>query len=271
MKLIRLSCLCLLGSAIITSCVKQAFDIPPDASKYDPQLPVNAKVGDLAMMAAYLPMDSSKVIGDTVISGIVIGDDRSGNIYKKIIIQDTAGGGITVMIDKTYLYGDYPVGRRIYIKAKGLYVTNYRGMPEITYSLNPDGSANGIPAAVVNDFIVKGAYPVTLTPQEITTTDLFSNPQKYLNTLVRLNDMQFDASSANVVYSSPVASTNRTIVNCNQTVRLTMYNSSYSTFQPALTPNGKGSIDGIVSIYRSTVQFVLRDTADVHFTEPRCQ
>lgn len=82
--------------------------------------------------------------------------------------------------------------------------------------------------------------------------------------------MQFDAGSANVPYSDASASTNRTVTNCSHTASLSMYNSSYATFQPAITPNGNGTIAGIISIYISTPQFVLRDTSDIRFTDPRC-
>ena len=91
-----------------------------------------------------------------------------------------------------------------------------------------------------------------------------------MNTLVKLNNMQFDDGSANVPYSAATSSTNRVITNCDKTVKLTMYNSNYATFQPAITPNGNGSIAGIITIYISTPEFTLRDTTDVSFTGPRC-
>jgi hypothetical protein len=81
--------------------------------------------------------------------------------------------------------------------------------------------------------------------------------------------MQFETASAGVVYSLASSSTNRSISDCPFSGRLTMYNSSYSTFQAAITPTGKGSIVGIFTTYYTTPQFVLRDTTDVIFTEPR--
>jgi hypothetical protein len=91
-----------------------------------------------------------------------------------------------------------------------------------------------------------------------------------VNTLVTLKDMQFDNSSANVVYSDPNLSTNRALTDCGHSAQITMYNSNYATFQAAITPNGNGNITGIITMYLSTPQFVLRDTTDVHFTNPRC-
>jgi len=270
MKLLRLSLICLCGSAILASCVKQNFTAPPNTSEYDPQLPVNSTLKDFAFSGLGLQMGQSRVLGDSTISGIVIGDDRSGNIYKKIIIEDSAGFGMTVILDKTYLYGDYPVGRRIYIKTKGLALTNYKGVPEIVYSINPDNTTNGIPSSLINTFIIKGSYPHTIKPVSISILDLYANPYQYINTLVTLENMQFDNASAGVPYSAATSSTNRTVTNCDMSAKIIMYNSSYSSFQSALTPTGNGSITGIVSVYISTPQFIMRDTADVVFTTPRC-
>ena len=270
MKLVRLSLLCLLSAVVVSSCVKKHFDSPPDTTGYDPMLHVNATIESFAKAGLNLQIGQSRVLGDTTIYGIVIGDDRSGNIYKKIIIEDTAGWGMMIVLDKTNLYGDYPVGRRVYIKTNGLYLTNYKGLPEIVYSVNPDNTTNGIPSSLISTFVIKGSYPHFIKPAEVTGDDLLAAPFQYLNTLVKISGMQFDVTSANVPYSNATASTNRAIVNCTHTATLVMYNSNYANFQSAITPNGNGFITGIMSIYISTPQFTLRDTSDVSFTGPRC-
>jgi hypothetical protein len=272
MKIIRLSIFCLLSASIITSCVKKQFDNPTDTSHYDPLLPTNASLKDLvAITFSDLPSPGSfKILGDTTVSGIVIGDDRSGNLYKQIVIEDSLGGGMVILLDKTYLYADYPVGRKIYVKTKGLYLTNYKGLPEIAYYVDSKGATSGIPTTLISNYLVKASYPHTITPKVVDIVDLISNPYQYLNTLIQLSDMQFDNASAGVPYSAATSSTNRTITNCAHSGQIVMYNSSYATFQPAITPTGNGSISGIVSIYLSTPQFTLRDTTDVQFTGARC-
>jgi hypothetical protein len=270
MKLLKLSILTLLFTASITSCVKQEYDAPPNANSIDPSKVVNSQISYLTESCLNLESNKARVLGDSTISGVVIGDDRSGNIYKQIFIQDTAGGGMVILLDRTNLYGDYPVGRKIFVKLNGLYLVNYRGLPEIAYYVDPaTGSTSGIPSSLIGDFITKGSYPNTVTPKVVTISDLFSSPARYLNTLIKMEDMQFDAASSNVLYSNPSSSTNRTIKDCPFTGALTMYNSSYSTFQSGITPSGKGSITGIFTTYYTTPQFVLRDTLDVMFTGTR--
>ena len=274
MKLLRLSLACLFGAMFFSACVKQKFDAPPDASHNDPMLPVNSKIQAFAQGGLNdLTPGTYRALGDSTFEGIVVGDDRSGNLYKKIIVEDTNGYGITIIIDKTYLYGDLPVGRRIYLKTNGLILMNYKGVPEIVYSVNPDNTTVGIPSTLLSNYIIQGSYPNTLAPKTVSPFDLLGSPGKYVSTLIQLDNMQFDDGSANLLYSSPYTSTNRVITTCDKQVKLTMYNSNYATFQSATTPNGNGSIVGIFTVYTgsfTTPEFILRDTTDVKFTNPRC-
>ncbi len=272
MKLANFSIMLLSCSLILGSCLKQKYSTPPDASTLDPHLAVNGTLKDLSYATIFLTSGTkSRVLGDTTVFGIVVADDRSGNLYKKIIIEDTSSGGMALILDRSYLYADYPVGRKVYVKLKGLSLVNYKGTPEIVYSVNTDGTTNGIPAALISDYIVKANFPNTVTPITVTDiTELYTNAQKYVNRLVKLDNMQFANGSQNLLYSDPYTSTNRTITDCAHTLTFTMYNSSYSTFQPAFTPSGNGSIVGVISLYISTPQFTLRDTTDVKFTNPRC-
>jgi hypothetical protein len=258
----------LLSAVLISSCLKQEFDSPPDSSQYDPALPVQTTLRDLTYRALELGSGSSYKMGDTTVYGVVVANDRTGNIYKQIIIQDTSGGGMAIFIDKTTLYGDYPVGRKVYLKLNGLMLYNYNGLPQIVYDFGEDGKSNGIPSSVLDKYIIKSSYPHPVVPTTVTMIDIFSNPTLYLNTLIKIENVQFEASSANVVYSDDVRSTSRYVSDCPFTAKMQMYNSSFSDFRGAITPNGKGALTAILSIYNSP-QLILRDTTDVEFTQPR--
>ena len=277
MKGIRFAALglTLIGTLAINSCIKKSFDNPPDLSSFDPHLPVNLKIRDL-VSPLWGTNGSYRVLGDSTIYGIVIADDHSGNFYKQIIIQDSTAG-INVSVANTYLYNDYPIGRKVYIKLKGLYITSYKGNPELAYAVTAGGNtATGIPPTLQDSFIVKASYPNTVIPRECRLTDL-SFPGPYLNMLLKLDNMQFDTVSMNTVYalpSSAATSTSRTLVECNSgsgtASSIVLYNSSYATFFNAITPSGYGTITGVLTVYGSTNQFQIRDTTDVQFTEPRC-
>lgn len=68
-----------------------------------------------------------KSITPVVISGVVTSSDVEGNIYKYIVIQETATSGMAmkISIDAGSLSGIYPVGQRIWIQCNNLYLGRY--------------------------------------------------------------------------------------------------------------------------------------------------
>lgn len=262
------SVLLLAAIAMLSSCLKKDFDAPPDSLQNDPMLPVNLTMRQLADNALNMSDGQRYELGDSTVYGIVVADDRSGNIYKQLIIQDSTGG-IAVLVDKTTIYNDYPVGRKVYIKLKGLKLANYKGLPQLIYDYDTVGKqSNGIPSSILGNYLIKASYPHVVEPKVLTMGEIFTNPTAYLNTLIKIEEVQFEASSAGVVYSDAVRSTNRYINDCPFNGRLGMYNSSFSDFRGATTPKGLGSITCILSIYNSP-QLILRDTVDVQMTKER--
>ena len=67
---------------------------------------------------------------DMVISGKVISDDHSGNIYRELYLQDETGV-ISVKIGLSSLYSDYKLGQTVYVKCSGLTIGQYNGMPQL--------------------------------------------------------------------------------------------------------------------------------------------
>jgi hypothetical protein len=274
MKQIRIALGLLLVSASLNSCIKQSFDNPPDTTSLDPNLPCNVTVAQLNNMALNMGTGAFRFMGDSTLYGIVTADDRSGNIYKQLIIQDSTGG-IAVGIDASNLYVDYPVGRKVYVKLNGVILANYHGLPELTGSVAAGGKFTGITSAAMFTTVIKASYPHEVVAKKARMSDVFSNPAPYLNTLVELQNMEFATGSYGLPYASSISSgstgTNRTIQDCPTTGTLVVYNSAYANFQPYTIPSGKGTITGIFSMY-TTPQFLLRDTTDIKLTQPRdCQ
>ena len=144
-----------LSMLLITSCVKKDFDAPPDNSTYDPGLAVNATIWQIKQM---YDVNAGPVMieQDLIISGIVVADDRSGSFYKQIIVQDSTSG-ITVLIGKSSgLYSDYPIGRKIYIKCKGLYVGAYGGFIQLGgMPIAPSTDLTDIPSSSMNMRVIQ--------------------------------------------------------------------------------------------------------------------
>ena len=252
----------------ITSCVKKDFDAPPDKSTYDPKIPVTHTIAQLQAMQQGKAIDS-----DVVISGIVVMDDKSGNYYKKMVIQD-ATGGMEILIDQYNLYNDYPVGRKVYLKCKGLFLGNYGQNLQLGYTPDQTGTLSNIPAVLVSDFIVKANYPNPIIPDTVTLSQLASpnGAKKYLNTLVAIKKVEFAEDNVGIPYAqlaSLASATNLTVQDCSGG-KITMRNSGYSKFQPYITPSGNGVLVGIYTRYNTTPQLYIRDTNDVKFNGSRC-
>ena len=72
----------------------------------------------------------TQITEDIQIKGIITANDRTGNFYKELIIQD-ATGAITIGINKGNVFTVLPEGQEILVALKGLYIGNYRLGPTI--------------------------------------------------------------------------------------------------------------------------------------------
>jgi len=261
-----LSLLLLVSVAVnFSSCLKKDFDTPPDESGIDPHLNVTHTIAQLKSLPQ-VQIDS-----DVVISGVVCMDDRSGNYYKKIVIQDSTGG-IEVLIDQTNLYTDYPVGRKIYIKCKGLTLGSYHGLPQIGMAPDAQGSLTMINGTTVGDYIVKANFPNAIKVDTLNYSDLKVPGQNVsrLNTLVAIRDVQFADADAGVPFAPPTATFNRSLATCSASGSIVVRSSNYANFQPILTPTGNGIIVGLYTRYDDAAQLIIRDTTDVRMYGERC-
>lgn len=266
-KSIYLSIIGCLMIAFVTSCVKHEFDQPP-VTVDDPNIVVNTTIAELK--ALHTPGNFEKITSDKVIMGVVIADDKSGNFYKTIIIQDNTGG-IEVKINATSQYVKYPIGRRLFIKCNGLTLDDYNGTVQIGGSLydnNGTPALGGIEQALVDTYILPGKYDQVVTPRSVKFSDLTNAD---VSTLVTLSDVEFTTGDAGKTYSDAVGklTINLSVEDCiNNTAVLRT--SGYASFAADVTPNGKGTLTAVYSLFGSTKQLFIRDTRDVVFTGTRC-
>lgn len=265
------STILLLGLLVFTSCEKK-FDEPP--LNQDPNIPVTMTIQQLK--ARYTAAGNFQTItDDQVIAGVVIADDRSGNFYKQVIIQDETGG-IPILLDGNNVYTTYPIGRKLFVKLKGLMLGDYGGNIQLGLDSIRDGNfvnLGRIPQAQFDQFILKGSYGNVITPKIIKPSDLTKTiNDPLLSTLVQINNTEFkDADLVKNYADTTLAQSaiNFTIKSCdNQTIVLR--NSSYARFAGLKVPQGNGPIVAVASIFNGTPQIFIRDTSDVQFKGTRC-
>ena len=248
---------------ILSACKKKEFDKPEPL--VDPNLKVTATIADLK--ALYLAGAPILITQDMVIAATVVADDKSGNIYKQIIVDDGTAG-ISIAIDRSNLYADFPVGRKVYIKCKESYLDDYSNLIGLYGGVDATGSAIGIASPLVSNFIVKGPTGQTVTPIEVDITALNTSFQ---NRLIKIKDVEFISNDADKPYADAInkSSLNRTLTNCSGN-QIIARSSGYANFANYKTPKGKGNLVAIYTVFGSTKQLLLRDTSDLKLYGKKC-
>ncbi|WP_346236055.1 DUF5689 domain-containing protein [Niabella insulamsoli] len=265
--------LTILLAVYLLSC-NRSFDAPPENA--DPE--INATLSIMDLKARYTAIGDFKRIEDEqIISGIVIADDHTGNFYKQIVIQDETGG-IPVLLDANNVYTQFPVGRRVFIRLKGMMLGDYGGTIQIGLdsTRSSDGrylNLEGIPASLFDVYIAKGSFNNVVTPKLIQPADFSKNiNDPLLSTLVQISGAEFRDADIEKTYADPskkVSAINFPISTCDKQSIL-LRNSSYATFAGFPLPDGNGVITGIPSIFNGMPQLFIRDTADIQFNGTRC-
>lgn len=255
----------------ITACLKQAPTLPPSLKNYDPALAVNKQLYSLVQS---LPAGNMPVLidSDFTVAVIVRADDESGNFHEQLVVEDSTAG-ISLLLNTSSLYLSYPIGRKLYIRLKGLYIGNDHGLPQLGAAPAPDNSGvlqvTAIPAASVREHIVTAGFPGQPDPVTVTMSELNSPRPELCNRLIRIDEAEFSNPLWNSIYSEPAAATSIQLQDCSGN-HLVLRTSNYARFQGAATPWGKGSITGIYSLYNNLPQLVIRDTSDVLMNNTRC-
>lgn len=241
--------LMLLGtSAYFAGCVKGDFDEPPI---YLPSVDFESNTTIAALKTSYT---SFKLIEDSIIiQGIVVANDESGNLYKKIIIQNSTAG-IELALDKTSLYNEFKLGQRIFVKCKGMYIGDYNNLIQLGYLF--EGAIGRLPEVFISEHLFRDSLPGTVPEAQV--TELTGLNSFLISKLVKFENISFTEPGKEWAPQTADAS-NRAIVGSTMVVRT----SKYANFASQLVPAGYGNVTGILSIFGSTYQLTIRDTSDL--------
>ncbi|MCL2074359.1 MAG: DUF5689 domain-containing protein [Marinilabiliaceae bacterium] len=270
----QLICQALLTLLIIigvASCYDKEFDLPPyDAPIYEGKANISIKDFKQKFDSNLKRVDSTFVIG-----GIVVANDKSGNIYKQIFIQDSTGG-LCIAIDKNNLYNDFRVGQKVFIETEGLYMGKYGGLPQLGYTYIPiDSDVERIgqaPWTIFRDKIFTHGFPDTslVNPIVITFSDL---RDEFLSCLVTFESVSFE--DAGHLYSFPsedgrIQTLNRDIFHSESANEpnkptVTTRMSSAADFAAQIIPHGIGKVTGVLTRFNNTPQLLVRDSTDINF------
>ncbi|MBC7641217.1 MAG: choice-of-anchor J domain-containing protein [Flavobacterium sp.] len=245
----------------------------------NPGLLANKTVADIWAIAVNPTVPAGSTIpstpiysADDIIEGYVISSDEGGNFYKSMFFQPLdKSRGFNLSTDLSYAYiNDYLVGRKVYVKMKGLAYCNptsyaagltFGGKPTDKYNVDRLSIYETKKAFVPScDFISEDA----LVNSGLTISQVKNDI--YLNTLVELKNTQFKSDCT--TYSGKDFDTSLKLTDASGAT-LDLRTSRYSNFAGKYVSSGNGTIRGILSKYGSGYQIAIRTERDVKFNNPR--
>ena len=270
METIKSKLILILGVFIIfgvTACLDHDFDEPPIVIN---ELPFSANSDILTLKSKYVSGAFTTINEDLLIHAIVVADDRSGNFYKKIVVQDSSAG-IEILINRTGIYNQFPIGMKVGIKCKGLTIGAYNNLIQLglgTYQSGNFTNLAGIEDLVVDQYIFAGPINQTITPRKIAIGSLAT---PHLSTLIQLENVEFVRSDVGKTYADAVGqkNVNLTLTNCTKQT-LIIRSSGFASFAGVQVPAENGSVVGIFSVFGSDEQIFIRDTYDVKMNQTPC-
>lgn len=266
---------------LTTGCMNDFDDMTFESGHYpygNNSLPANPKVTSIqdlkTVKYASLFASSSMynyqytTVEDNIyIRGHVVSNDESGNVYKTLAIRDKDGGCIVMGVNAVGLYAYLPMGQEIIVSLKGLDFGAYSNMPEIGKAFTSE--KYGLQLGRISADVFEKHVRLVDRPDDSHTEPVVID-EKWLKNegavatnyplYVRLEGVTFaDAGKP----FAPVDGTteDRYVKVGSEQVDCRM--SNYSNFSHDTIPSGKVNVTGLLTLYGSTKQLLVRVLDDV--------
>ena len=257
----------LLGVLSFQACVDQEFDEPPFGEILEAAPEVNTTIAELKAMHVFGTFVT--IEQDIVIKGTISADDETGNLFRRLVMQDETGG-IELNINGVELHNFFPEGREIFIKCQGLVMGDFAGIIGIGGAIGLTGGGdprlNGIEEILLDEFIVRGSTGNTIAPEVKTIDEL--GPLD-VSKLVQIDNIEFEDGELGKAYADFEQNTNRFLETCDGD-EILIRTSGFSNFFNETLPEGNGSLIGIYTVFGDTKQMIVRRPEEVALNGPRC-
>ncbi len=253
----------------ISSCIKEHPDSPPGNGTDPAGISANTTVNAVKALSAPNLNETVTITQDLVVSVVVVGDDQSGNYYKQLVVQDSTGG-IMLMLDVSSLFSKYPIGRRLFIKLKGLVLVNNYGLYQIAGALDNTNTPMGIASSLIASYIFPGKWGITVVPKVVSISQLHDNTLQ--SELIELDNVQVKKGEITHPYYSSKTGAGIALESCSGSLADTavIYTSKYANFANSIVLPGNGTVLAVYSGDKNNIpQLTLRDTSEVTLYGPR--
>ena len=294
MKYIKFLVAALLLGGIATSCMDDDWNDPTgenapfgnnniveDNSKIISIKELKAKTVD--KFEASVANGLVEITEDWQLKARVTGNDIQGNIYNEVAVEDESGEGLLICIQKGGLYGFLPVGQKILVNLKGLYIGLYGNNVQIGMPYT-NSSGRTFPSRMAfniwnEHFKILGTADASkVQPEEFDVTKLkdVAYIKSHRGKLMTLKNVEMAKADGKLAWAPEADKdagngVSRTVkINGKAQSLMVVRSSSYADFAALAMPTGKVNLTGIFTVYATnpskygyTWQILLRSDSDI--------
>ena len=268
------------GAFVLTACQDRDWEVPESITSQIPYgnniLVAGTPVTIAELQSNYssaISSDNYKQITDDLwLRCVVTGNDFGGNIYKQISVQDPTGG-IIIGINGSDQGAFMPVGQKLLISLKDLYIGGYGNQAQIGGLYN--GGLGRMELStwkqhvrlIMDDTDEAQAFGT----MKVDTIDFDANKTmaQQAGRVVRLTGVTISGEGTQIVapddgsVSLVSNCVNRTISGGNAGSKCVLRTSTYADFKGVALPKGPVELYGVATIYRGTWQILARTQSDL--------
>ena len=272
LNLLKPVAIALLTAFAITSCVKDDdYDIP-DPNGKKPLPDYSGQVVSFANVLTKVTASVATYTADEAIEGYVISSDEGGNFYKKIYIQNAdKNQGLSVAIDKSGLYTEFPVGAKIQLRLKDLTTQLNNSAIEVghgTYTAKSGRVSVGTMAEAIykKHLFDTGERKTVAELAKVSNSIQEVSTDAHVDQLITLKGVHFPTDAVGkTLYDKSNAlggATNYKLTDANGKT-IIFRTSSYAKFKDEKVPAGEVEVTGVLTKFNKDYQFMISNYADL--------
>lgn len=260
MKLLRNISLPLIASLALFACERD-YDAPLLTEPEYTGPAANITISELRTENA-AATDKAPIIitQDQVLKAVITGNDESGNIFKKIYLQDETGA-IEMEVDQSSVYNYYPVGQTVYVDLNGLSISVYGDEQQLGH---PEGYLFRTPWEDFEKHVSKDGWANPENAKPVVIDDISTinaAPDNYKFKLVQFTGVTFQNGGKGIF--APEDGYGEENITDSHGNTIMIRTSNYASFAGNKLPEGKGNVTGILGRFKGTWQLTLRTADDV--------
>lgn len=273
----------LLSLLILVSCAKNEDFETPVVECTEPHIEETLSIESL-----YNNLKEGKEViyynQNETITGIVISSDQAGNFYQQLIIVDEkTQKPLTIKVDIKGGFALFPVGTKVYLKLNNIYLQYNYDMITLGGGIYVASSGNRYPDVITGKLLQTNLIRscALLNENELleytnkVTIEQLLEDKTYLGKLIQIDNVQFDRNiigerlyDVDALTNDKQGYTLRRMLDKKENA-LEVRTGPYSNgFKDQIIPKESGTITGIASEYKGTIQFYPRTMKDINLTKP---